>query len=68
MNDQADLIGIYKRTFASRIIDLTKNENPLLDSLPFELKIGEQFQQPVDLVLEQAFTAAANTTLPSGTG
>lgn len=66
MNDQADLIGIYKRTFASRIIDLTKNENPLLDSLPFEMKIGEQFQQPVDLQLEQAFTVAANTTLPSG--
>lgn len=68
MNDQADLIGIYKRTFASRIIDLTKNENPLLDSLPFEQKIGENFQQPVDLQLEQAFTASANTVLPSGTG
>lgn len=66
MNDQADLIGIYKRTFASRIIDLTKNENPLLDSLPFEQKIGENFQQPVDLVLEQAFTSSANTVLPSG--
>jgi hypothetical protein len=68
MNDQTDLIGIYKRTFASRIIDLTKNENPLLDSLSFEQKIGENFQQPVDLTLEQAFTAAVNTTLPSGTG
>lgn len=69
MNDQADLIGIYKRTFASRIIDLTKNENPLLDSLPFEQKIGENFQQPVDLQLEQAFSVAANTaTIPSGTG
>lgn len=68
MNDQADLVGIYKRTFASRIIDLTKNENPILDSLPFEMKIGENFQQPVDLQLEQAFTASANTVLPSGTG
>lgn len=68
MNDQADLIGIYKRTFASRIVDLTKNENPILDSVGFEQKIGEQFQQPVDLQLEQAFSVAANTTLPSGTG
>lgn len=68
MNDQADLIGIYKRTFASRIVDLTKNENPILDSVGFEQKIGEQFQQPVDLQLEQAFTACANTTTPSGSG
>ena len=66
MNDQADLIGIYKRTFASRIIDLTKNENPLLDAIGFEAKIGDQFQQPVDLQFEQAFSVSANTTLPSG--
>lgn len=68
MNDQTDLIGIFKRTFANRIIDLTKNENPMLDMTSFEEKIGENFQQPVDLQMEQAFTASVNTTLPSGTG
>jgi hypothetical protein len=66
MNNQAQLVGIFKRTFANKILDLTKNENPLLDSIPFENKIGEQFQQPVDLQMEQAFTAAINTVLPSG--
>lgn len=68
MNSQSTLIGIYKRTFATKILDLTKNENPLLDSIGFESKIGENFQQPVELQLEQAFTSAVNTTLPSGTG
>ena len=68
MNEQNDLIGVYRRTFASRINELTKAENPILDSVPFREEIGENFQVPVDLVLEQAFTAAVNTTTPSGTG
>lgn len=67
MNQQAQLVGIFKRTFANKILDLTRNENPILDSLPFEDKIGEQFQVPVDLAFEQAFTNAVNTTLPDGT-
>ena len=55
MNEQNDLIGVYRRTFASRINELTKAENPILDSVPFREEIGENFQVPVDLVLEQAF-------------
>jgi len=66
MNNQTTLVGIYKRTFANRILDLTRNENPLLDTIGFEDKIGEQFQQPVDLAFEQAFTSSANTVLPAG--
>jgi hypothetical protein len=66
MNDQADLVGIYKRTFSNKVIDLTKNENPLLDSIAFEERIGENFQVPVDLAFEQAFTSSANTVTPSG--
>lgn len=66
MNNQTTLVGIYKRTFANRILDLTRNENPLLDTIGFEDKIGESFQQPVDLAFEQAFTNSANTSLPSG--
>jgi hypothetical protein len=67
MNNQSQLIGIFKRTFANKIVDLTKNENPLLDSISFEDRVGDNFQQPVDLAFEQAFTAAVNTSLPTGT-
>ena len=66
MNNQAQLIGIFKRTFANKIVDLTKNENPLLDLIPFEDRIGDNFQQPVDLAFEQAFTNAVNTVMPDG--
>lgn len=68
MNNQTSLIGLFKRTYGDNIIELYKNENPLLDLLGFESKIGEDFDQPVDLTFENAFTQAVNTTLPSGAG
>jgi len=66
MNNQTSLIGLFKRTYGDNIIELYKNENPLLDLIGFESKIGEQFDQPVDLTFENAFTQAVNTILPSG--
>ena len=66
MNNQAQLIGIYKRTFATKILELYSNANPLIADLTFEDQIGEQFQQPVDLRFEHAFTSAVNTVLPTG--
>lgn len=66
MNNQSSLIGLFKRTYGDNVIELYKNENPLIDMIGFESKIGEQFDQPVDLTFENAFTQAVNTVLPSG--
>ena len=66
MNNQTSLLGLFKRTYGDSVIELYKNENPILDSTQFENKIGEDFDQPVDLTLENAFTQAVNTTQPSG--
>lgn len=66
MNSQSTLIGLFKRTFSDKINDLTRAEFPMTDLIRFEDKIGESFQQPVDLTFEQAFTSAVNTVTPSG--
>ena len=68
MNNQTSLIGIFRRTYGDSIIELYKNENPVIDSIKFESKLGEDFDQPVDLTLENAFTQSVNTNLPSGNG
>ena len=70
VNDQAQLLGLFKQVYAEKIRNAWLMRAPIASSITFEeqTSTGDNYNAPIDLQLEQGITYAAGGTLPSGTG
>lgn len=71
-NDQTQLVGLFKDSWGTDLIELFKFQAPLLNKVPFETAnmIGNYFHQPIDLQFEHGWTygaAGTNVTLAGAT-
>lgn len=70
VNDQTQLLGLFKQVYADKIKNAWLMRAPIASSIAFEAQdsLGDNYNAPIDLQLEQGVTYAAAGVLPSGSG